>query len=206
MTSVTKSDTAVDLEWLTASKGQTKQVAASIAQGTPARRSVVATVGTDGTITTTDGITAMRLAHYASPAVDDVISLTQTVAGGWIATDLYAAPGLTGWQPLTLASGWMPQGTYWPPSYRLEADGTASLCGLAQINGALTAGATIATLPAAATPAKQVRVTVQVATGYFGVMTILTGGGINLNDFTAGLPTSGNKYLEFDAFSHYRLA
>lgn len=59
------------------------QVAASTTRGTPSRRSVVDTVGTDGTITTTDGITALRKEAYRDPAVGDVVTLSQSVTGAW---------------------------------------------------------------------------------------------------------------------------
>jgi hypothetical protein len=45
----------------------------------------VATVGADGTVTTTDGIPVRRQETYISPAVGDLIYLTQSGSGDWLA-------------------------------------------------------------------------------------------------------------------------
>lgn len=82
---MTKSNAAIELEWLTASVGQTAQVAASVSPGASARRAVVATVGADGTVTTVDGIVALRMESYQRPAIGDVVTLTQSVTGAWYA-------------------------------------------------------------------------------------------------------------------------
>ncbi|MFE7106648.1 hypothetical protein ACFU98_35415 [Streptomyces sp. NPDC057575] len=63
--------------------------AADIGASTPAvrggdwRLATVATVGTDGTITTTDGIVARRLESYTNPAVGDLIRIDVSSSGGW---------------------------------------------------------------------------------------------------------------------------
>lgn len=168
------------------------------------RLALVATVGTDGTITTDDGIVARRLESYPGPAVGDTIRISVSSAGGWTA-DGRLATGTGGWVALTLPAGWTPNANYYTPAVKLLGDGTASLCGLAQNPGAVAAGSTVATLPAGTWPAKQVRCTAQIAVGFFAVLTITIGGAITVGDFSGALPAT-NKFAEFDVFSRYRLA
>ncbi|MFE9845765.1 hypothetical protein [Streptomyces goshikiensis] len=185
--------------------------AEAVATGSPAargadwRQAVVATVGADGTVTTTDAVVARRLGRYVSPAVGDLIAVSVSGSGQWLALGRLAS-GAGGWTTLPLASGWTAHTLFYPPAYRLNGDGTATLCGLAETTNALSAGATVATLPTEARPAKRVRVTVEIAGGVIGVMTILTTGAITLDDPTAAIPGAGSsKFAEFDAFGSYRL-
>ncbi|MEU4735026.1 MULTISPECIES: hypothetical protein [Streptomyces] len=186
------------------------QAQAAIATDTPVgmRQATVATVGTDGTVTTVEGFVARRLATYTGPAVGDLV-LISPGPGGWYAHGRMAAASAGGWVPLTLASGWSATAGYYTPAYRLNGDGTASLSGMASMSGTLAAGAVVTTLPAEARPANRVRVTVQVAaasgTGYYGVMTINPDGTVTLGDYSAALPGTGSKYAEYDVLSHYRL-
>lgn len=175
------------------------------ARGSDWRQAVVDTVGTDGTVTTTDDVIARRLATYLSPTVGDVIVVSVSGSGQWLAHGRLAS-GASGWTTLPLASGWTAHASFYTPAYRLNGDGTASLCGLAETTNALAAGATVATLPTEARPAKRVRVTVEIAGGVLGVMTILTTGVITLDDPTAAIPGAGSsKFAEYDAFGTYRL-
>ncbi|NED31127.1 hypothetical protein [Streptomyces sp. SID8499] len=190
-----------------------KQQAARVGTTTPAvrgadwRLATVSIVNSDGTLEVQEapGITIRRLASYTTPLVGDVIVISQSSSGNWLACGRTAASG-TAWTPITLASGWAPNASYYTPAYRLWGDGTASLCGLAFMTGTLTSGTVAATLPAAARPASQVRAAAQVATGYFGVVTLFPNGDVTVGDFNTTLPTTGPKYLELDAFGHYRLA
>lgn len=65
--------------------------AVQASQDTPAvrgadwRTAVVATVGSDGTVTTTDGIVARRLESYQAPAVADKIVVVVSGSGNWLA-------------------------------------------------------------------------------------------------------------------------
>lgn len=180
-------------------------------QDTPAVRGadwqtavVTAVDSTPGTVDI-GSVRARRLDAYANPAIGDQIIITQSGSGNWVALGRLSAVARA-WTPFTLSSGWTPNASYYTPSYRIWADGTASLCGLAAMSGTLASGATVATLPAEACPASQVRCAVQVATGFFGVMTIAPSGAITLTDFSGTLPTTGSKWAEFDAFGRYRLA
>lgn len=164
----------------------------------------VTAVNSDGTVDV-GTIRARRIADaYPAPAVGDQVVISQSGTGNWIALGRTAST-TRAWTPFTLSSGWTANASYYTPAYRLWGDGTASLCGLAQMSGTLASGQTVATLPAEACPAAQVRVSVQVAVGFFGVMTIFTNGTIQLGDFSGTLATTGNKYAEFDAVGRYRL-
>jgi hypothetical protein len=164
---------------------------------------IITAVNGDGTVDI-GSIRARRIQTYTNPAVGDQIVISQSGNGNWIALGRVATTTRS-WTAFTLSSGWTPFAAYYTPSYRIWNDGTASLCGLAQMSGTLTSGAVVATLPAEATPASQVRCAVQVASGYFGVMTIYTNGQIQLGDFSGTLPTTGSKWAEYDAFGRYRL-
>lgn len=54
-------------------------------RGSDWRMAVVSTVGTDGTIVTTDGITARCMESYLLPAVSDLIVITQSSNRNWLA-------------------------------------------------------------------------------------------------------------------------
>ncbi|MEU5976396.1 hypothetical protein [Streptomyces sp. NPDC047315] len=174
-------------------------------RGADWRTATVATVNTDGTIVTTDGITARRLLSYSFPRAGDQVVITQSSAGNWVALAETAATGAGQWIAFSLASGWAATVGYYTPAYRINDDGTASLSGMASMTGALAAGATVATLPAEARPASRVRVTAQVAAGYFCVLTLDPGGAITTGDFNPALPGTGTKYSQFDVFGRYRL-
>ncbi|MDR3084012.1 MAG: hypothetical protein LBV60_24365 [Streptomyces sp.] len=166
-------------------------------------RTAVVTAVASGTVTA-DGIKVRCMETYARPLVGDVIVISQSSNGNWITwgrTSTGAA-----WTTLTLASGWTANASYYTPAARVWGDGTASLCGLASMSGTLAGGTVVATLPAAARPGAQVRVAAQVATGYFGVITLFPNGDIGLDNFNPTLPTTGTKYLELDAVARYRLA
>lgn len=174
-------------------------------RGADWRQAIVQTVNADGTVTTTDGIKARRRDTYLAPAVGDRIIVAISGNGNWLAHGRLAS-GDGAWVTLSLAAGWSANASYYTPAYRLNGDGTASLCGLASMSGTLAGGAIVTTLPAEARPAKQVRCAVQVAIGYFGVITIATNGDVSLNDYNPTLPTTGTKYAQFDVLSRYRLA
>lgn len=194
--------------------GAVREQAEAVGRGTPAirgsdlRQHTVQAVNSDGTVTTTEGVVARRLPSYIGPAVNDVIVVSRSGAGNYYAHGRMAS-GTGVWTPLTLSAGWTATAGYYAPAYRMNEDGTASLSGLASMSGTLATGATVATLPVASPspwPASRVRCTVQVAAGYFGVMTIETTGAIALADFNPALPGTGTKYSQFDTLSRYRLA
>ncbi|MFF3324977.1 hypothetical protein [Streptomyces sp. NPDC002889] len=70
-------------------------------RGGDGRLAVVGTVGTDGTITTTDGIIARRLEMYRNPVVGDVIVLSVFSSGAWVAVGRQAQPAASDWTTYT---------------------------------------------------------------------------------------------------------
>ncbi|WP_435601442.1 hypothetical protein [Streptomyces sp. C10-9-1] len=173
-------------------------------RGADWRTAEVATVDAAGTVTTTDGIPVRRLQSYRRPAVGDIVVITRSGAGSWAALGRLDT-GTDGWTALTLPGGWSPQANYYAPAYRLNRDGTASLSGMSVLSGSLATGTVVTTLPSEARPAAQVRFPVQVAVGYFGVMTLLPNGQVQLGDYSGTLPGTGNKWAQFDVATHYRL-
>ncbi|MEV6548016.1 hypothetical protein AB0M57_04810 [Streptomyces sp. NPDC051597] len=173
-------------------------------RGADWRLAVVQSVGSDGTVTTNDGIVARRLESYSNPQSLDLIVIDVSGSGSWLARGRLGT-GTGNWTTFTLSGSWAANASYYTPAYQVHGDGTASLSGLAQLSGSLADGATVATLPSEATPRKQVRRPVQVAVGFFGVMTILNTGAVQLGDFSGTLPATGNKYAEYDVMARYRL-
>lgn len=72
-----------------------------VVRGADWRMATVATVGTDGTITTADGIKARRLASYLNPALGDLIIISQSGSGNWLAAGLIATAADTAWTAYT---------------------------------------------------------------------------------------------------------
>jgi hypothetical protein len=173
-------------------------------RGSDWRLATVATVNSDGTVDTSDGVKARRAGSYIGPLVGDIIRISQSSSGNWVAEGTLGSGNAT-WTALTLSGGWTATAGYYVPAYRLNGDGTASLCGLSSMSGTLAAGATVATLPVEARPANRARCSVQVAAGFFGVMTLNTDGTITLGDYNPTLPGAGTKYSQFDVFSRYRM-
>ena len=54
-------------------------------RGADWRLTTVSTVNSDGTVVTADGITARRLMSYQSPAIGDLIVVSQASNGNWMA-------------------------------------------------------------------------------------------------------------------------
>ena len=54
-------------------------------RGADWRLTTVATVNSDGTVVTADGITARRLMSYRSPAINDLIVVSRASNGNWMA-------------------------------------------------------------------------------------------------------------------------
>lgn len=81
-----------------ASSGSAQDVAAAIrrrsvqaaaaepsVRGADWRMATVATVNADGTVVTSDGITARRMETYLNPATSDLIYISQASSGNWLA-------------------------------------------------------------------------------------------------------------------------
>ncbi|MFD0078241.1 hypothetical protein ACFVIY_38070 [Streptomyces sp. NPDC127166] len=76
-------------------------------RGADWRLATVQTVNTDGTITTTDGITARRMDSYQGPKLGDQVVITVSGAGGWVCWGRVGtgAGGWTSYTPTFSASG-----------------------------------------------------------------------------------------------------
>ncbi|GAA0454372.1 hypothetical protein ACFQ2B_27995 [Streptomyces stramineus] len=196
--SATPADLADALRW------QAVQASATTpsVRGADWRLATVATVGTDGTVTTGDGITARRMDSYLTPAVGDQVVLTVSGSGNWLALGRTAPATTAGtWQTLSLNTGWSPfSATYYTPAYRINGDGTASLSGLARAPASTTGVATVGTLPAAAAPAKRARHVTEVASGVFGVLDINSDGTVQITDYTGTA-----SWAALDVATRYRL-
>ncbi|WP_406325778.1 hypothetical protein OG784_12730 [Streptomyces sp. NBC_01617] len=143
-----------------------KRHAAQVGKTTPAvrgsdwYRAVVATVGTDGTVTTTDGIVALRDEAYQAPAVGDIIRVTVSSAGAAVALGRYAgatAPN-GAWTDIPLLAGFTtPSGIFGPAQYRIV---TVAGSVRVEMRGSVACSPSVSTqtpfssaLPAAARPA-----------------------------------------------------
>ena len=65
------------------------------------RQAVVATVGSGGTVTTTDGVVARRLESYLNPAVGDLIRIDASSTGDWTTPGRTATTAVRGWTSYT---------------------------------------------------------------------------------------------------------
>lgn len=141
---------------------QTADVAASSAtvRGADWFRAVVGTVGTDGTVTTTDGIVALRDEAYQAPAAGDIIRVTISSAGAVVALGRYA--GVTAptgeWTNIPLLTGFTtPFAIFGPAQYRLiiaAGSGRVELRGSVACSPAVTTQTAFSSaLPTPARPA-----------------------------------------------------
>ncbi|MGY4902577.1 hypothetical protein [Streptomyces sp. 900116325] len=122
-------------------------------------RAVVATVGTDGTVTTTDGIVALRDEAYQAPAVGDIIRVTVSSAGAAVALGRYAGATASNaaWTDIPLLTGFTtPFNLFGPAQYRLV---TVAGSGRVELRGSVACTTDViaqtpfaAALPAAARP------------------------------------------------------
>ncbi|MFD7861877.1 hypothetical protein [Streptomyces sp. NPDC059783] len=122
-------------------------------------RAVVGTVGTDGTITTTDGVVALRTETYQAPVVGDIIRVTVSSAGAAVALGRYAGTTASngGWTSIPLLSGFTtPNGAFGPAQYRIV---TVAGSGRVELRGSVVCTSAVTTqtpfssaLPVAARP------------------------------------------------------
>lgn len=167
-------------------------------RGADWRTATVSTVNSTGTIVTSDGITARCMQAYRVPTVGDQVVIHRSGSGNWIAQGRLRTDA-DSWTALTLSGGWTAYGSpYYTPSYRLNNDGTASLCGLAKAPSGTSGVSTVCTLPSAAWPASKVRFTTEVASSIFAVLDISNTGVVQINDY------SGTASWAALDIAHYR--
>lgn len=97
MTDTGPSQLAVHRELSSALRRQARRVGERTpsVRGGDWRLATVTTVNSNGTIVTTDGITARRLQSYQAPAVGDVIRIDQSSSGNWLAVGRTAGTSVT---------------------------------------------------------------------------------------------------------------
>lgn len=86
-----------------ASAGRRKAQASPLVRGADWRTATVATVGTDGTITTADGIPCRRMAAYSHPVVGDQVVISRSGSGNWRAEGVLVGAADTEWTSYTPA-------------------------------------------------------------------------------------------------------
>jgi hypothetical protein len=168
-------------------------------RGADWRLAVVASIDTDGTVTTTDNIIARRMSTYLTPIVGDVIVITSSGNGNWITYGRTAPASTAGtWQTLPLAGSWTAYGLpFLTPSYRINGDGTVSLAGLARAPGSTTGTSTVGTLPVGARPSAQIRATSMVAIASVGALDIKADGTVQIADYSGTATWAGLDNITF---------
>lgn len=138
--------------------GVAAQVGANDPQvrGSDWQTALVTVVGTDGTVTAA-GIIARRSRHYADAAIGDLIVLTNSGSGNWVALcKLAPSDGSDAWLAPSLTAPWINYvgaGGYTGARYRRYADGDVALEGVIFSNGTSVSGTTsVFTLPAGFRP------------------------------------------------------
>ena len=140
-------------------RGQAVQAGTETPQvrGADWRMATVSTVNSDGTVLTSDSITARCLDSYSTPIVGDMIVLSQSGNGNWLAMGRICTTTPT-WQTPTLGSNWAAGSagvgtSYQGLRYRKDDLGdTLIITGAVHSTSASPAG-TIFTLPTGYRPA-----------------------------------------------------
>lgn len=131
-----------------------QSAAAPAIRGGDWRMASVATVGADGTVTTTDGIVARRAAVYEAPLVGDQVRLSHSGAGSWVADGRLTSTSGDAWVAPALTSPWANFGSgYQPARYRLYANGDVGIEGVVGTGAnSVTGTSAVFTLPAGMWP------------------------------------------------------
>ena len=147
-----------DLAW--AMRQQAKRTGQSTpsVRGSDWRLATVSTVNADGTVAAdTDTVPSIRrLATYQAPAVGDVIVISQSSTGNWVAHGRMTAATGDAWVSPSLTSPWINYpggGNYQPARYKKLADGLVVIEGLIASNSVSVSGVSnVFTLPAGYRP------------------------------------------------------
>ncbi|WP_075737549.1 hypothetical protein [Streptomyces acidiscabies] len=111
---------------------------------------VVSSVATDGTLTAAGISGIRRVTRFIDPVVGDVVVISQSASGNWIAFDRLAS-SIGEWTTLPLASGFSAAAGYLAPVYRIVGR-EVQMRGSATKSTTLVSGDVWATLPAGARP------------------------------------------------------
>lgn len=140
-----------DLAWALKQQAQRAGERAPSVRGSDWRLATVAADNGNGTVGA-DGIPDIRcMESYPLPAVGDVIVITQSSSGNWLAFGRPAAYNQD-WTNLTLASGYQYPGHGYTPSYLREGRRIWLRGRIGPTAGTIADGAILCTLPAAIQP------------------------------------------------------
>lgn len=137
--------------------GALKRQAVRAGAATPAVRgadwagAVVTTVHADGTVDAGDLERVRCMDTYTQPTVGDLIYVTQSSSGNWLAWGRPATTGQT-WTALTLAGGFQNPGHGWTAAYLREGSRIWLRGRIGATTGTIADGATLCTLPAEIRP------------------------------------------------------
>jgi hypothetical protein len=98
-----------DLAWALEQKARRTGEQATTVRGSDWRQATVTAVGTDGTVTA-DGIKVRRMETYQLPVVGDVIVISRSSSGSWVAHGRLSAGADSSWVKPSLVSGFAHDG------------------------------------------------------------------------------------------------
>lgn len=152
------------------------------------RMATVASVGSDGTVTTTDGIVARRLDRYDLPAVGDLIRIDRSGIGSWLAIGRTVPVTGDEWQTPNFASPWA---NYAGPSFRFprfrRVGQEVVIEGLAATGGTSVSGnVTVFTLPVGYRPDDGYAFPQVTSSGASRQLNVLATGVVQFNALPAG--------------------
>lgn len=140
-----------DLAWAIKQHAKRTGERSPSVRGSDWRLATVTAENGDGTVDA-DGIEDIRcMESYTLPAVGDVIVITQSSSGNWLAWGRTVATD-PDWVPLTLAAGYQNPGHGYTAAYLREGRRIWLRGRIGPTSGAIADGATILTLPAAIRP------------------------------------------------------
>jgi hypothetical protein len=122
-----------------------------VVRGSDWRQATVTAVNADGTVDA-DGIPSIRRqSTYAAPLVGDLIRITQSSTGNWVAVGRMVPTAGDDWQPPTLTAPWANfGGGFQAARYRRYPDGDVSIEGVVGTGATSVSGTSaVFTLPSA---------------------------------------------------------
>jgi len=144
-----------DMGWALKKQAQRTGERSPTVRGSDWRQATVTAVASDGTVTA-GGIVCRRMDGYINPTVGDVIVITQSSSGNWLAWGRPTPTSGDNWQTPSLATPWINYpggGNYQGARYRRLPDRTVVVEGLIASNGVSVSGtSTVTTLPAGYRP------------------------------------------------------
>lgn len=140
-----------DLKWAIQQAAKRTGERAPSVRGSDWRLATVTAENGDGTVDADDIPDIRIMESYRQPAVGDVIVITQSSSGNWLAWGRTVAND-PDWVNLTLAAGFQNPGHGWTASYLREGRRIYLRGRIGPTSGTIADGATLLTLPAAIQP------------------------------------------------------